>query len=179
MNPSENSHQQNSVRSASQPSLTQPRFYSRRRIQFGLSTTLIGFLIFLIGARPSIFGLDRSPVIGFVQIAVFLIGLAIMCLGAYISFMVLWKDQPPSIVADIGLRLVATGYVISVFTGMADVFGLGSHPLPHPYFGEVQAAGVELGQVLILAGFLALIPYQRLSQPGHQPSSKLTDNQAQ
>jgi hypothetical protein len=73
--------------------------------------------------------------------------------------MSLWKDRQPSILADIGLRLVATGYVIAVFAGMADVFGAGSHPLPGvPYFGPWQARGVELGQVLIAIGFLLLIP---------------------
>lgn len=107
-------------------------------------------MIFLIGARPSLFGLDRSPVIGFVQIAVFLIGLAIICLGGYIALMALWKNRQPSIAADIGLRLVSTGYVIAVFSGMADVFGAGSHPLPGvPYFGPWQARGVEFGQAII------------------------------
>ncbi|MEN4010701.1 MAG: hypothetical protein AB1453_13040 [Chloroflexota bacterium] len=135
------------------------RIFSMRRVRFGLAFTLLGFLIFLLGARPSLFGLDRSPVIGFVQIAVFLVGLAVICIGGYISLMSLWKDRQRSILADIGLRLVATGYVIAVFAGMADVFGAGSHPLPGvPHFGPWQARGVELGQVLIGIGFLLLIP---------------------
>jgi hypothetical protein len=134
--------------------------FSIRRIRAGLILTLIGLLVFLVGARPSLFGVDRSPVIGFVQIAVFLIGLAIICIGGYISLMSLWKNRQPSIAADFGLRLVATGYVICVFTGMADVFGVGSHPLPGiPYFGPWQARGVEIGQMIIGIGFLMLIPY--------------------
>jgi len=138
------------------------RPYSRRRIRMGLSVTLIGFLTFLIGARPSIFGLDRSPVIGFVQIAVFLVGLALICIGGYLSMMALWKKQQTSIAADLGLRLVCTGYVIAVFAGMADIFGLGSHPLPGLiYFGHWQAAGVEVGQAIIAIGFLMLIPYRK------------------
>ncbi len=145
---------------AGQEPPTGPLPYSRRRIRLGLSLTLIGFLVFLIGARPSLFGLDRSPVIGFVQIAVFLIGLAIVCLGGYIALMALWKKRQPSIAADIGVRLVSTGYVIAVFAGMADVFGIGSHPLPGvPYFGPWQARGVEIGQAIIALGFLLLIPY--------------------
>jgi hypothetical protein len=129
----------------------------------GLTLTLIGFTVFLLGSRPSIFGLDRSPVIGFVQIAVFLVGLGIMCVGGYISLMALWKDTHPSIAADIGLRLVCTGYVVSVFSGMADVFGFGSHPLPGvPYFGEWQAAGVMAGQAVIVIGFLLLLPYSKI-----------------
>jgi hypothetical protein len=147
----------------------QPISYSRRRIRFGLTVTLIGFLVFLLGARPSIFGVDRSPVIGFVQIAVFTVGLGLMCLGGYVSMLALWKDRKPSIAADIGMRLVATGYVVAVFSGMADVFGFGSHRLPSvPYFGEWQARGVMLGQLVIAVGFLMLIPYGLFSKKSSQ-----------
>ncbi|KPL73568.1 hypothetical protein ADN00_14600 [Ornatilinea apprima] len=133
--------------------------YSRSRVRLGLSTTLAGLLIFLLGARPGIFGLDRSPVIGFVQIAVFLVGMAIICVGGYMSLMALWKGRTPSIAADIGLRLVSTGYVVAVFAGMADVFGFGSHPLPEvPYFGPLQARGVVIGEIIIGIGFLLLLP---------------------
>ena len=132
----------------------------RNRAQTGLVITLAGFVIFMIGSRPSMFGLDRSPVIGFVQIAMFLVGLAIISLGGYTSLMALWKGQPISIAAEIGQRMVATGYVIAVFAGMADIFGMGSHPLPGvPFFGPLQALGVQIGQLLIALGFIMLIPY--------------------
>ncbi len=138
---------------------TRPLRYWRRRMRLGLAITLAGFLIFLLGARPGLFGVDRSPVIGFVQIAVFLVGLAIICVGGYLSLRSLWKEHPISISADVGQRLVATGYVIAVFTGMADIFGMGSHPLPGvPYFGEWQARGVELGMGIIAIGFLMMLP---------------------
>jgi hypothetical protein len=141
---------------------TRPLRYWRRRARNGLITTLLGLLIFLIGARPGLFGIDRSPIIGFVQIAVFLVGLGIICVGGYTSLSALWGNRPTSIAADIGMRLVATGYVIAVFSGMADIFGFGSHPLPDlPFFGPLQARGVELGQLLIAVGFLMLIPYTR------------------
>lgn len=136
--------------------------YSRRRVRTGLVLTLVGFIVFLLGASPSAFGLDRSVLIGFVQIAVFLVGLAIICMGGYTCMMALWKDQQPSIAADIGVRMVATGYVVAVFSGMADVFGLGSQSLPKvPFFGPWQARGVMLGQAVIAVGFLLLIPYHR------------------
>jgi hypothetical protein len=145
---------------------TRPIRYWQRRARIGLVLTLAGFLVFLIGARPAMFGFDRSPIIGFVQIAVFLVGLAIICIGGYISLTSLWREQPTSIAADIGLRLVATGYVIAVFAGMADIFGLGSHSLPNlPYFGPWQARGVEVGQAFIAIGFFLLLPF-------HQHSNK-------
>jgi hypothetical protein len=140
---------------------------SRMRVRFGLVLTLIGLLTFLLGARPELFGLDRSPVVGFVQIAVFLVGLAIICIGGYISLMYYWRDLERSIPADIGLRLVATGYVVAVFSGMADVFGLGSHGPPLiPVFGPLQAAGVQIGELLITIGFLLLIPIYRRKEGG-------------
>lgn len=134
---------------------------SRLRVRSGLFTTLLGFFVFIIGAKPGWLGWDRSPVVGFVQIAVFLIGLAVICLGGYVGLLALWGQAQRSIAADIGMRLVSTGYVICVFAGMADVFGMGSHPLPAvPYFGPVQASGVVIGEMVIAAGFLLLIPYK-------------------
>lgn len=134
---------------------------SRLRVRSGLFTTLLGFFVFIVGAKPDWLGWDRSPVVGFVQIAVFLVGLAIICLGGYVGLLALWGKSQRSIAADIGMRLVSTGYVICVFAGMADVFGMGAHPLPGvPYFGPVQATGVVIGQIVIAVGFLLLIPYR-------------------
>jgi hypothetical protein len=55
------------------------------RVRVGLVITVIGFIFFVIGAKPEWFGLDKSPVVGFVQIAVFLVALAIICIGGYIG----------------------------------------------------------------------------------------------
>ena len=160
-------------KSSAQSNNTRPICYSRRRVRIGLSTTLLGFLIFLIGARPGIFRLDRSPVIGFVQIAVFTVGLALVCLGGYISLMAVWKGKSPTIAADIGLRLVSTGYVVTVFSSMADVFGLGSHLLPNiPYFGPMQATGVVIGELVIILGFLLMIPQPKESRTVEQNEDK-------
>jgi hypothetical protein len=131
------------------------------RIRFSLTAVGIGLLVFAIGAKPNWFGWNRAPVVGFVQIVVFLIGLALICLGGYIGLASLWGNEQRSIVADIGLRLIGTGYVIAVFSGTADVFGMGAQTLPddNPYFGPLQASGVLIGQFVIAVGFLMLIPY--------------------
>ena len=134
---------------------------SNLRIRFSLANVFLGFVIFAVGAKPNWFGWDRSPVVGFIQIAVFLLGLALMSAGGYVGLLALWGNEQRSIIADIGSRLVGTGYVIAVFAGMADVFGLGTQPLPEvPYFGPWQAAGVFLGELIIVAGFLMIIPYR-------------------
>jgi hypothetical protein len=126
-----------------------------------LFLTLAGLLVFLVGARPTIFGLDRSPVVGFIQIAVFLVGMALICLGGYVSMMAFWRNGSRTIPAEIGTRLVTTGYLIAVFSGMADVFGFGTQLPPRvPYFGPWQATGVQIGELVIAIGFVLLIPYR-------------------
>jgi hypothetical protein len=159
-------------RSAAEPVMSRPLVYSRRRIRIGLILTLFGFFVFLMGARPSIFGLDRSPVIGFVQIAALLLGLGIICIGAYISMIGLWKNTPINIATEIGMRLVATGFVIAVVAGMADVFGLGSHPLPKLFFGPLQALAVQIGELVIGVGILLMVPFFRLFPSKPTPKEK-------
>lgn len=137
----------------------------RLRIRVGLGIVIMGLVVFTLGVDPGMYGLDRSPVVGFVQIAVFLVGLATICLGGYITLNTLWNGTEKTIAADIGYRLVSTGYVITVVSGMADVFGFGSQPFPTiPYFGPWQATGVMAGELIIALGFLLLIPYPRSEQ---------------
>ena len=84
-----------------------------------------------------------------------------MCLGGYISLSSLWNARQKSILAELGQRLVSTGYVIAVVAGMADVFGLGSHPFPKvPYFGPLQAVGVVVGVAVIGVGFILFVPFR-------------------
>lgn len=129
-------------------------------MRIGLAMVVIGYLIFLLGARPSLFNLDRSRVIGFVQISVFLVGLGIIVMGSYLTLNAFWLNSKKTIAADLGSRVISTGYVICVFTAMADIFGLGSHRLPNVFFGPLQARGMAIGMATIALGFLLLIRYR-------------------
>jgi hypothetical protein len=146
--------------------MTRPKNKRRfNQMHLGLVLTVLGFFVFTLGAAPEFYGLDRSPVVGFVQITVFLLGLGLICLGGYASLSYLWKGQERTLAADIGLRLIATGYVISVVSGMADVFGMGTQPWPQiPKFGIWQVTGVIIGQIIIAFGFILLIPPQSFNQ---------------
>ncbi len=155
------SHPHDSSKNNSDPSQEMDLTYPKRTIRIGLALTILGYLLFLLGARPSLFNLDRSRVIGFVQISVFLVGLGIITIGSYLTLNALWPEGNKTIAADIGSRLISTGYVICVFTAMADIFGLGSHPLPEVYFGPLQAQGMMIGMATIGIGFLLLIRYKR------------------
>jgi hypothetical protein len=142
--------------------LVSRRTNGRLRLRLGVTITLIGLLIYLLGADPALMGLDRSPIIGILQIMVFLIGLAIICVGGYICIGGMWAGREKSIAADIGLRLIGTGYVIAFGSAMSDIFGFGTHIYPlTPYLGPVQAIGVLIGEAVIAAGFLLMIPFSK------------------
>lgn len=133
---------------------------SKFMVRMGVITSLAGFLIFILGSDPGLFNLNRSPVVGFVQVATFSVGLGIICLGGYLALKGIKPSRhKASILEDIGLRLVGTGYLISLVSGMADVFGFGTQAWPAPpFFGPWQAAGVVIGEVVIALGFLLYIP---------------------
>jgi len=140
---------------SSSPPTSSPRLRKRT----GIGVALIGMLIFLLGAKPELFGMDRSPVVGFIQIEVFLAGLGLIGLGGYFAMEGLWHGQPKLVVTELGARLVGTGYVIALASGMADVFGLGTRPLPDvPFFGYWQGRGVLIGQLVMLLGFVMMSP---------------------
>jgi hypothetical protein len=141
---------------ASEPTSTTSRTLRKR---IGIAILLIGTLVFLLGAAPQWFNLDRSPVVGFVQIGVFIFGLGLLTAGGYMTMEALWRDQPKLIVTELGARVVGTGYVIALASGMADVFGLGTRPLPSvPFFGYWQGRGVLIGEIVILIGFVMMAP---------------------
>ena len=130
------------------------------RVRFSLICVGLGLFIFAIGAKPNWFGWNRAVVVGFLQIAVAILGLGLICIGGHIGLTALWGKEQRSILADIGSRVIGTGYVITVFSGMADLFGMGAQTLPdNPYFGPLQAMGVLIGEFTIATGFLMLIPY--------------------
>lgn len=135
-------------------------YVSAGRARLGVILAFLGLFLFSVGAQPDFYGWDRSPIVGFVQIEVFLTGLVLLSLGGWVGITGLWRRGTRTIPADLGLRLVGTGLIVAVFAGLADVLGMGSQPLPVPYFGPIQSAGVLAGEVIIGIGFLMAIPYR-------------------
>jgi Kef-type K+ transport system membrane component KefB len=123
-----------------------------------MTITLVGLFMFMIGVEPDLLALDRSPVVGFVQIGTWLVGLAVMLLGAYASVRVVRNGRPNSLRADVGIRLIATGYVAAVVASLADFLSIGSQHMPNIYFGPVQTTGLVVGVVTSLVGVLLYWP---------------------
>ena len=123
-----------------------------------MTLVLIGFFLFLLGIEPDLIGMDRSPVVGFVQIGVWLFGLAVLLLGATLAVRVVRNGRPNSLRSDVGLRLIATGYVMAATASLADFLTIGSHRLPELIFGPLQVLGLALGVQVCLLGVIFYWP---------------------
>jgi hypothetical protein len=122
-------------------------------VRIWMSSVLIGLFLFVIGINPNIISMDRSPVVGFVQVGVWLFGLAMVLIGAYAALHILRNKRPLSLRAEIGERLIATGYVIAAAASLADFIGIGSHRIPELIFGPIQIIGLVVG---ILTAFIGI-----------------------
>lgn len=139
-----------------------------RRIQFFLFLDFLGAFIFLLGIQPGLFGLDRSRVIGYLQVVVFLSGFGLVVLSSFAMETLLRPaGRPWTIREDIGARLAATGYVLAAVACSADLIGLGTQPLPGaPHLGVLQSFGLILGVFVVVIGLF-------LYHPGRSPDSSI------
>ncbi len=129
-----------------------------------MTMVLIGLFIFLIGIYPNLIGMDRSSVVGFVQIGVWLLGLGILLLGATMAMKVIRNGYPTTLRSEVGLRLIATGYVLAVTASFADFLGIGSHTLPGISYGPLQVSGLALGVLVSLFGVILYGPRKDTSE---------------
>ncbi len=132
-----------------------------RRARRWMTIVLLGLFIFIIGVQPDILGLNRSLTVGFVQIGVWLFGLAILLLASYATVRVVRNGKPNSLRADIGTRLLATGYVVAAVASLADFIGVGAQQMPFITFGPVQVIGLVIGVVLSLLGVIFYWPRRK------------------
>jgi hypothetical protein len=124
-----------------------------------MTLVVIGLLIFAIGLEPDLIGMDRSPVVGFVQVYVWLCGLALALLSAYAAVRVIRNGRPATLRSDIGLRLVSTGYVTVATASLADFLGIGSHAVRTGLiFGHIQIIGLIFGLFTSVVGLLFYWP---------------------
>lgn len=134
-----------------------------RRARRWMTLVLVSLLVFLIGIQPDLIGMNRSRTVGFVQIGVWLVGLAFLLLGAYATVRVVRNGKQTSLLADIGIRLIATGYVVAAVASLADFIGVGAQRMPLIYFGPIQVIGLISGAVISLLGVILYWP--RRSKP--------------
>jgi hypothetical protein len=136
-----------------------------------MTLALLGLIVFAIGIHPDLIGMNRSPAVGFVQVGVWLTGLAVVLMGSFLTVRVVRNGRPMSLRADIGLRVLATGYVVAATASMADFIGIGAHPMPVPYFGPVQIAGLITGVLACALGLLLYWPRRAAPRPAAPPTA--------
>jgi len=134
-----------------------------------MTLVVLGLLVFIVGINPDLIGMNRSRVIGFIQMGVWLSGLGAVLLGAFLTVRVVRNGRPMSLRAEVGTRLIATGYVISAAASLADFLAIGSHRLPWVYLGPLQVAGLAGGVLLSLLGVLLYWP--RTPRPPREPEA--------
>lgn len=139
-----------------------------------MTLVLIGLIVFAIGIYPNLIGMDRSPVVGFVQIGVWLLGLGLLLIGATMTVRVIRNGYPNSLRSEVGLRLIATGYVFAVAASFADFLGIGSHALPGISYGPLQVTGLALGVLVSLLGVILYWPGRGLSKGQASPQPTAT-----
>jgi hypothetical protein len=145
---------------------------TKRQIRWArrwMTLVIIGLLVFVVGISPDLIGMNRSRVIGFIQMGVWLTGLGMLLLGAFLAVRVVRNGRPMSLRAEIGTRLIATGFVVSATASLADFLAIGSHRLPWIYFGPLQVGGLVAGVVTSLVGVLLYWP--RKPKPAADPET--------
>ena len=132
-----------------------------RLARLWMTVMFIGLLIFMVGIQPDLIGMNRSITVGFVQIGVWLTGLAILLVAAYSTVRVIRNGKPNSLRADIGIRLIATGYVVAAVGSLADFIGVGAHRMPVVHFGYIQMIGLVTGVLLSMLGVILYMPWTK------------------
>jgi hypothetical protein len=126
-----------------------------RLARAGVALIVAGFFIFVIGVFPDLIRLDITSGFGALQILTFLFGIGLMTLGGYVyTYATRQRQRQRRLRHEVGIRLMATGYVLCIVSAIADLIGIGSHVDAEvgPFFGLWQSGGVLLGMLVIIFG---------------------------
>lgn len=139
------------------PESVPPEQETSRLARASVTLIVIGWFITLLGLFPQLVRLNTNPLVfGILQIITSLFGLGTIVLGAYLLlYSTIHHERQHRLRHDVGLRLVATGYVFCCASALADILGFGSHNIAtqdQAYFGVVQTTGIVVGIVIILVG---------------------------
>ncbi len=127
--------------------------------QVGIALAALGGVLALMGLFPGMTGVEPTLGMGVVQVFMILVGYGLIILGGviYVKF-TFYAGVKVNLVQQIGLRLGMTGLLFASLSGMADIFGFGSHlrgPGSDIYLGYLQAFGMIAS--FMVSGFGVLL----------------------
>ncbi|NDJ52596.1 MAG: hypothetical protein GYB68_05865 [Chloroflexi bacterium] len=136
-----------------------------RLAQIGVLGSAAGGVFFFLGLFPFSVSADATPGVGVIQIGSVLTGLFLLVAGAYlVVYALIHRDQPRSLMRDIGVRLGMTGLVFAAAALLADVMGFGSHEVQDgSLFGWLQALGMLIGFLIASIGVLVYATAEALN----------------
>ena len=140
--------------------MTGPSLENGRLPRAAIALIVAGFFVFVIGIFPDIVRLNLTPGFGIIQIFAFLFGIGLMTLGGYVyAYATRLRARERRLRHDIGVRLIASGYVLCCVSALADILGIGSHNIPEslPVFGLWQSTGVLMGVLVIVFGLFLYV----------------------
>ena len=130
----------------------------RIRRAFTLITFVLGLALVIVAIVAETGGYDLTPGFGVLQTLIFLFGVTLLTIAAYLKMGALRNSgAPPSLQADVGVRLSLTGLVLAYVSGFADLIQIGTHLRPEferPFLGPLQLGGLVLGLLVLVAGML-------------------------
>ena len=130
-----------------------------------ITLAVLGILLCVISLAAEFLGIDRTPGFGMIQMFELLVGITFLTLALFIYLYKMGQNESRSLQADIGVRLAATGLVFAYIAGMADLFGIGTHPHPdfeRPFVGWLQLGGLGVGILSILIGLYLFYSSRRV-----------------
>ncbi len=132
-----------------------------RFAQVGIALGALGAMICFMGLFPGVTGAEPTAGIGLVQVAMVLLGYALLILGAltYLKF-TFFLNVPATLPQQIGTRLALTGMLFAGLAGMADILGFGTHIRDEQgllFFGRLQMIGILASFALSSLGVLVYV----------------------
>ena len=126
--------------------------------QVGIALGALGAVLTLMGLFPGVTGAATTAGIGLVQVIMVLAGYGLLILGALIYLKcAFYLNVPSNLAQQIGIRLALTGLLFAAFSGLADIFGFGSHirdDVIDIFFGSLQMIGIMASFCLSSFGVL-------------------------
>ena len=143
--------------------------------QVGIALAALGGVLALMGLFPGIAGVEPTVGMGVVQVFMVLVGYGLVILGGviYVKF-TFYAGVAINLIQQIGLRFGMTGLLFAALSGLADIFGFGSHlrgPGSDIYLGRLQAFGMIASFMISAIGVMmyAMAGYDRITLDVPEP----------